>query len=100
MVVIDLPTTSEICVEQLKIGLPSSSTVHAPHAPSPQPYLVPVSCNSSRRISSSVRSGGDSIVFFCLLMVKLTDAVSESIRGSLNCDGHEDNAKTRRPRTS
>jgi len=37
-------------------GLPSSSTVHAPHCPSPQPYLLPVSASSSRSTLSSVRS--------------------------------------------
>ena len=35
-------------------GSPSTSTVQAPHSPSSQPCLVPVSCRSSRSSSSSV----------------------------------------------
>src|SRR5262249_53415166 len=34
-------------------GAPSTSTVQAPHSPSPQPSLVPVSPQSSRNTSSS-----------------------------------------------
>ena len=34
-------------------GRPSTSTVHAPHSPSPHPSLVPVSPQSSRSTSSS-----------------------------------------------
>src|SRR2546423_1603088 len=45
-------------VEQLNAGRPSSSTVHAPHAPSPQPYFVPVTFRSSRSTSRSDRSPG------------------------------------------
>ena len=36
---------------------PSTSTVHAPHSPSPQPSFVPVSPQSSRRTSSRRFSG-------------------------------------------
>ena len=37
--------------------LPSTSTVHVPHAPSLQPFLVPVSPTSSRSQSSRVVRG-------------------------------------------
>ena len=37
--------------------LPFIKTVQARHWPSPQPYLVPVSCKSSRRTSSNGRWG-------------------------------------------
>src|ERR1700733_6710724 len=44
-------------VRQEGVGRPFSSTVQARHSPSPQPYLVPVSCRSSLSTSSSGRSG-------------------------------------------
>ena len=39
-------------------GTPSMSTVHAPHSPSPQPSLVPVTPQSSRSTSSRRFMGG------------------------------------------
>src|SRR5689334_2193931 len=57
MVRICLPAASRTMVEQLNVRLPSTSTMHAPHAPSPQPYFVPVSFRSSRSTSSNERSG-------------------------------------------
>ena len=47
-VVTDRPTTSAIGTTQARASAPSISTLHAPHAASPQPYLVPVSPRSSR----------------------------------------------------
>ena len=41
-------------------GAPSTSTVHAPHSPSPQPSFVPVNPRSSRRTSRSRRMPGAS----------------------------------------
>src|SRR5215469_4235912 len=49
---------------QLKVGTPSTSTVHAPQEESSQPRLDPVSCNSWRRTSSSSSLG--SIASSCL----------------------------------
>src|SRR5262245_66512197 len=40
-----------------RVGLPSMRTVHAPHSPSPQPYLQPVSARSSRSTLNRLRSG-------------------------------------------
>ena len=42
-------------------AIPSTHTVHAPHCPSPQPYLLPVRSKSSRNTLSSIRSGCASI---------------------------------------
>src|SRR5579864_6129717 len=42
---------------QDRTAWPSSSTVHAPHCPSPQPYLAPVRSRSSRSTLSRLRSG-------------------------------------------
>src|SRR5258705_13267301 len=51
------PATSSMEVRQEKIRLPFMRTVHAPQRPSPQPYLAPVSWNSSRSRSRRVRPG-------------------------------------------
>ena len=52
-----MPSAREAGVRQEKTRLPSTSTEQAPHWLSPQPYLAPVSCRSSRRTSSNGRSG-------------------------------------------
>src|ERR1700691_3282722 len=57
MVVIFLPATCETGVEQERVALPSTCTVHAPHNPAPQPYFVPVSSSVSRNTQSSGVSG-------------------------------------------
>jgi hypothetical protein len=44
-------------LDQEFTGTPSTSTVHAPHSPSPHPSLVPVSAQSSRRTSRRRLSG-------------------------------------------
>src|SRR6476646_2828389 len=49
---------------QLRVGTPSTSTVHAPHDESSHPRLDPVKSNSWRRTSSS--SSLDSIASSCL----------------------------------
>src|SRR5882757_394512 len=43
MVVMDFPAASPTGNKHERLGVPSTSTVHAPHCPSPQPYLLPVS---------------------------------------------------------
>src|SRR5574341_1069147 len=45
---------------QLFTGSPFQSTVHAPHSPAAQPFLVPVSANFSRSICSNVMLEGTS----------------------------------------
>src|SRR5262249_42372894 len=60
MVVVDLPCASEARIWQDLTGWPSTSTVHAPHCPSPQPYLVPVRSSLSRRTVSRVSDGAAS----------------------------------------
>src|SRR5262245_28366410 len=48
MVVIAAPSTSDTGVMQERIGLPSTCTVQAPQAATPQPNLVPVIFRCSR----------------------------------------------------
>ena len=43
-----------------RTALPSTCTVQAPHSPTPQPNLVPVSASSSRRYHISGISGSPS----------------------------------------
>src|SRR4051812_3003887 len=50
------PSTSAASCRHDATGRPSTMTVHVPHAPMPQPCLVPVSCKSSRSTSTSKRS--------------------------------------------
>lgn len=45
-------STSPTWVMQERVGWPSTSTVQAPHCPSPHPYLVPVKRRSSRKTVS------------------------------------------------
>src|SRR5687768_5484424 len=60
MVVIALVPIDATRVTQERAAAPSSSTVHAPHCPSPQPYLLPVSPKSPRRIASRLSPGSAS----------------------------------------
>src|SRR5215471_576786 len=53
MVVISCPGTDHSGVSHDCTGLPSKSTLHAPHWPSPQPKRVPLSFRSLRRMYSS-----------------------------------------------
>src|SRR6266566_4113745 len=57
MVVIFFPAAELTCILHERTGEPSISTVQAPHWPSPQPYLVPVSSSFSRNTLSRVSSG-------------------------------------------
>src|SRR5713226_7874547 len=57
MVVISFPAAELTCILHERTGEPSISTVQAPHWPSPQPYLVPVSSSFSRNTLSRVFSG-------------------------------------------
>src|SRR6185503_5109063 len=76
MVVIFLPSAADIGVLQERIGLPSSSTVQAPHSAAPQPNFVPVMPRVSR---STQRSGvlGSALTSRALpLMVRLAICAS------------------------
>src|SRR5215210_1104337 len=53
MVTTRLLAASEACVWQARTALPSRWTVHAPHRPAPQPYLVPVNPTWSRMTHKS-----------------------------------------------
>ncbi len=57
---IDRPSTWHTGIRQLFTGSPSTSTVQAPHSPSPQPSFVPVRPKSSRSTSINRRNGGPS----------------------------------------
>src|SRR5437762_1127222 len=56
MVVMAFSAHVPTAVTQERVALPSIKTVHAPHRPSPQPYLLPVRSRSSRRTLSRLRS--------------------------------------------
>src|SRR5207244_1970010 len=53
IVVMRRPVTAESGVMQLRVGLPSTCTVHAPHSAMPQPNFVPVISRKSRNTQSS-----------------------------------------------
>src|SRR5689334_10834506 len=78
MVTISLLLTLEAASRQDVTGLPSMRTVQARHWPSPQPYLVPVRCKSSRSTSRRERSGSVSTVLTLPLMLRLR--VTSTIR--------------------
>ena len=52
-IVVILPFASEIGIWQERMARPSISTVHAPHAPIPQPYLAPFRSSVSRSTQSN-----------------------------------------------
>ena len=56
-VVTERPATSAADVWQASTGVPSTSTVHAAHSPSPQPGLVPVRPRSDRSTARRVPDG-------------------------------------------
>ena len=53
---------AETGVWQLRTALPFRCTVHAPHWPMPQPYLVPFSFRTSRITHNRGMSAGTSTV--------------------------------------
>src|SRR5262249_42124769 len=59
----DFPSTSPREVRQDLRGVPSTSTVQAPHWPSLQPYFVPVRSSCSRRTQR--RGDWESASTFC-----------------------------------
>src|SRR4029450_6186913 len=66
-------------VTQERVAWPSTSTVHAPHCPSPQPYLLPVRPSSYR--STERRLSAASPSTSCV--VPLTRRGNWGIRDSL-----------------
>jgi len=68
MVVMELLPTALIGVMQERVAVPSISTVHAPQAPIPQPYLAPFKSSVSRNAQSSGVSGGRSTEVTTLLI--------------------------------
>src|SRR5262249_30546893 len=55
------PSAWQTGTRQLFTSLPSTSTEHAPHSPSPQPSFTPVNLRSTRSASSSLCIGHTSI---------------------------------------
>src|SRR6266550_2112479 len=79
MVVICLPEARPTCVIHERAGWPSRSTVHAPHCPSPQPYLLPVRLRSLRNTLSRLAVESTSVViFFPLTLSVVTLAIRTS----------------------
>src|SRR5712691_12040866 len=72
MVVTDSPSTIDTGVMQERMGLPSTCTVQAPHAATPQPNLVPVSLRCSRSTHRSGTSPSTLTSFRCPLTVNAT----------------------------
>ena len=70
MVSTRLPATSPMGVEQDRTAWSSTSTVQAPHSPSPQPNLAPVSPRSLRKTHSSMRSSSTEMRVALPLRVK------------------------------
>src|ERR1700682_6349102 len=79
MVVMRLPATSLMLVTQLRIALPSTCTVQAPHRPIPQPNFAPVSSSRSRRYHSTGIAGSpsyclaDTLTESCIMPLPLLD---------------------------
>src|SRR5690606_37314106 len=82
IVVTSLPATAESGVTQARPGLPSMSTVQAPHSVMPQPYFVPFIFRSSRSTQSRVASSLTGTVCSCPLMVIFVSATD------FLCDTH------------
>src|SRR2546429_9931868 len=76
------PSALEIGVMQERMGRPSSSTVHAPHCPSPQPNLAPLICKFSSR---TYRSGVDGSSIVTLKFRPLTCSAYVAIKVSSQC---------------
>src|SRR5262245_63307165 len=68
MVTISLLAALETGKRHEVTGRPSIITVQARHCPSPQPYLDPVSCKSSRSTSNSERSPSEVTVLILPLI--------------------------------
>src|SRR5688572_19528109 len=62
MVFTSRPATPLTGVEHARTGSPSTSTVHAPHSAMPQPNLVPIKPNVSRRTHNNGVLGSTSAV--------------------------------------
>src|SRR6185369_15734135 len=60
MVTTRLPATLDTASTHERTGSPSTSTVHAPHCPTPQPYFGPLTSSSSRSTHRSGISGSTS----------------------------------------
>src|SRR6476620_3334126 len=79
MVVISLPPTRPTCVMHERVATPSTRTVHAPHWPSPQPYLLPVRSRSLRRTESRLTDESISTaIFLPLTLSEVTFAIVTS----------------------
>ena len=73
-VVMFFPAAAFAGSRQLTTGMPSSSTVHAPHTPAPHTSLVPVSRRWPRRTSTSSASGSSGSTAGCPLIIAVAMA--------------------------
>src|SRR6266571_6468863 len=71
IVVICFPAARATWVMHERVATPSISTVHAPHWPSPQPYLLPVKSRSLRKTDSRLTVESTSTVTFFPLTLRL-----------------------------
>src|SRR5258705_13788459 len=72
MVVMAYPSACTANIRQARTGVPSTSTVRAPHTPCSQPAWAPVSSSSSRRQSSRLVRGSTATVRASPLTVNST----------------------------
>src|SRR5438067_6220057 len=77
------PATCETGVEQERTADPSTCTVHAPHNPAPQPYLVPVSSRLSRKTHSSGVSGATFTFRSLPLTRRVSSAIGDPLEGNM-----------------
>src|SRR5258708_30454321 len=75
MVVIGLPTAEETGLWQASVAVTLMITVHAPHKPTPQPYLVPVMSRVSRNTHSNGVSPSTSTLCGLVLMLRVIVAI-------------------------
>src|SRR3712207_2870960 len=83
IVAIALPSIRTANARQAFTRLPSTCTVHAPHWPRPQPFLVPLRCRCSRSASSRVVRGSRVSACAWPLTVSVTGIMTELSLGAV-----------------
>src|SRR6188768_1419940 len=81
------PAISDTRAVHERTGWPSTSTVHAPHCPSPHPYFAPVRPSVSRSSQSSFESGWTSTVRGAPFTVSVTEGIFELYASQRRLDG-------------
>src|SRR6266496_4250959 len=74
------PSQSTANIRQALTETPSTKIVHAPHSPSPQPYLVPINPSPSRIIARALIVTGTAIRFGAPLIMKRISCCSDIVQ--------------------